>query len=539
MLSHYEPDVKATIVFLKLMGVKVNGATVNKTLQAHPSWPSLLSVSDALHVWNIPNAAGKIRPDSIDDLPVPFIAYINDQNFPLVIVKDISDTSVKLFAGRQKKFITQSKEDFLKSWTGIYLLAEPTFQSGEKDYAENMWKVLLKSTVSISLFVLAAVLSFFFIYRNINSQGSGPAVNQAGIYIEYFILAAGVIFTILLLWSEIDHNNPFLQKVCTGIAKGDCNAILTSKHAKIFKWLSWSEIGFFYFSGGLLMLLFSSADLQNSIIFLAWLNVLTIPYTIFSVYYQWRVAKQWCILCLAVQLLFISGTINAFANNLLVLPSSISFFSMIKDICLYLLPVLAWYTVKSYILDLQQAKKIRQEYMHIKFNTEIFETLLKKQKAITIPPVGLGIDLGKPEATNTLVKVCNPYCGPCSKVHPKIEKLLEANANLKVQVIFTTPDLPDEPGYKPVSHLLAIADQQQNIIKDALDDWYLADKKDYESFAAKYPMNGELSMQGEKIRRMEKWCKETGIQYTPTLFFNGYQIPEAYNIEDLAYFLLK
>src|SRR5437879_5294000 len=129
MLSHYEPDVKATIVFLKLMGVKVNGTTVNETLQAHPSWPSLLSVSDALHEWNIPNAAGKIRPDSIDDLPVPFMAHINDHNFPLVIVKDIDDAGVKLLAGRHKKFIAQSKEDFLKSWTGIYLLAEPTSQS--------------------------------------------------------------------------------------------------------------------------------------------------------------------------------------------------------------------------------------------------------------------------------------------------------------------------------------------------------------------------------------------------------------------------
>ena len=63
--------------------------------------------------------------------------------------------------------------------------------------------------------------------------------------------------------------------------------------------------------------------------------------------------------------------------------------------------------------------------MRVKFNTEIFDTLLKKQKQITLPTEGIGIDLGNPEATNTLIKVCNPYCGPCANAHSKIKKLLE------------------------------------------------------------------------------------------------------------------
>jgi len=29
------------------------------------------------------------------------------------------------------------------------------------------------------------------------------------------------------------------------------------------------------------------------------------------------------------------------------------------------------------------------------------------------------------------------------------------------------------------------------------------------------------------------------IQATPTVFINGYQFPDAYNIEDLEYFLLE
>lgn len=36
---------------------------------------------------------------------------------------------------------------------------------------------------------------------------------------------------------------------------------------------------------------------------------------------------------------------------------------------------------------------------------------------------------------------------------------------------------------------------------------------------------------------MEKWCKETDIRFTPTIFINGYELPAAYDIEDLNYFL--
>ena len=93
---------------------------------------------------------------------------------------------------------------------------------------------------------------------------------------------------------------------------------------------------------------------------------------------------------------------------------------------------------------------------------------------------------------------------------------------------------------KPVRHLLAIdGEKDEAITKKALDDWYLAEKKEYELFALKYPMNGELLKQGNKIEAMSKWCKATGISVTPTIFINGYQLPDAYNIEDLQYFLLE
>ena len=153
----------------------------------------------------------------------------------------------------------------------------------------------------------------------------------------------------------------------------------------------------------------------------------------------------------------------------------------------------------------------------------------------------MGIDLGNSNSPNILIKVCNPYCGPCAKAHAKIEELLaQQGDNLRVKIIFIAPNEEDNKMTKPVRHLLAITENQDDtLIKKALDDWYLAEKKEYEAFALKYPMNGQLLKQGHKMEAMNKWCKEMKVEVTPTIFINGYQLPDAYSIEDLQYFLLE
>ncbi|HEY8659322.1 MAG TPA: thioredoxin domain-containing protein [Hanamia sp.] len=540
MFNQFEPNVKATISFLKRLGIKVNNATVNETLQNHPDWPTLLCISDSLNKWGIPNGAGKIDPEKIDELPIPFIAYTNDRENPLAIVMQANETTIERYQKNYNKAIIEKKEDFIKKWRGVYLIAEPNAHSREPNYEAHKQKAFFNSLIPVAVFTLLTILSFLFLIGIVGNAATLQTVNATGIYLQYFILFAGVVVTSLLLWYEIDKNNPLLQKVCTGIAKGNCNAILSGKQAKVFSWLSWSEVGFFYFTGAFLTLLSAQNTIVNSVGVIAWLNILALPYTVFSIYFQWRVAKQWCVLCLAVQALLVFGAINVITYNFLYPIPQFSTAFILKCMLSYMLPVLLWYAVKPHILRLQEAKITRREYLRIKFNAEIFETLLKKQKAIAVPADGLGIDLGNPSATNTLIKVCSPYCGPCGKAHPKIEELLEEIPNLKVKIIFTTPNQPEERAYKPVSHLLAINGQgNEENIKQALDDWYLADKKDYDLFAKKYPMNGELARRGNKIEAMDKWCKAMEISFTPTIFINGYQLPDAYSIEDLKYFLLE
>jgi len=538
MLYKFEPIVKATITFLKLLSVKVNNSTVDETLQNHPDWPSLLCISDALSKWNIPNAAGKIEKQEIERIPTPFLVQTFNPVSPIEVVTDVDETFVKVLSKDFDKPVLEKREDFFKRWNGIYLLAKKTGISGEVNFKENKQKRNFKVLMQAMLVLLIFIISILFIERNIFS--STQVVSQYGIYLQYLILISGMGVATLLLWHEIDNNNPILKKVCTGIIKGNCDAILSGKQSKVFSWLSWSEVGFFYFTGGLLSFLFV-VPMPQGISIIAYINILALPYTIFSIYYQGFIAKQWCMLCLSVQALLILGGINVFANGFLLQISQISIKLILTSVLFYLIPVLIWYSIKPYLLRLQEAKNTKHEYLRLKFNTEIFETLLKKQKQITIPTDGLGINLGNHSPRNILVKVCSPNCGPCAAAHPKIEELLSEIPDLAVKINFTAPNDPTNQLYKPVSHFLAIQAQnnEKESIKKALDDWYLADKKDYTHFAKLYPSTIGLEEQGNAIEAMFKWCNEMKIQYTPTFFINGFELPKTYSIEDLKYFLLE
>jgi hypothetical protein len=72
----------------------------------------------------------------------------------------------------------------------------------------------------------------------------------------------------------------------------------------------------------------------------------------------------------------------------------------------------------------------------------------------------------------------------------------------------------------------------------------LSDEKDYNSFAEKYPLNGELLRQDDKIERMRVWCKAMDVVATPTFFVppvttgneeqrKYYQLPQLYTAGDL------
>ncbi|UKJ07500.1 vitamin K epoxide reductase family protein [Solitalea lacus] len=124
---------------------------------------------------------------------------------------------------------------------------------------------------------------------------------------------------------------------------------------------------------------------------LAWLNVLALPYIVYSLYYQGRVAKQWCRLCLGVQALLALGFIIALVGRFHILNiSSLNWINIILFVFSYLGIGTAWFILKSYIEKAKNYKRTKIELQRLKHNPLVFEALLHKQKAITHDPNRLG-----------------------------------------------------------------------------------------------------------------------------------------------------
>ncbi len=525
----YAYHTQAIQRWLTLLGIKVPATAIDKTLENHPEYPSLLCVNDALNRWKIPNAAAKDEDKKPEQLPLPFLAVTHHPERPFAIVTQVQENDVTLFQENYNKSTRIPRESFLQQWTGVYMLAEPItesgLQAGQTDYKKGKAQKVISAITAISILCL---LGYSFLPHVLDALSFAAGLGAASLFILYI---AGIGISSLLLWHEIDKGNPLLQKVCTGIAKTNCNAILDSKASKLLPWLSWSEVGFLFFAGGTLLLAIPGYA-PWAVDYLSLISIPTIIYPVFSIYYQWQVVKQWCALCLAIQVILL---LQFAAALLFIFPANFAFInitSLLPLIIAYGLPALLWYTLKPLLQRLYTAKQERRAYHRLKFNPDVFDALLKKQKAIQTSTNGMGIHLGDVHAPNTLVKVCNPYCGPCSVAHPKMETILRAHTEkVNGRIIFMVPNVSDNKLYKAAIHLTALASLSPSIIEGALDNWYYPENKDYALFAAKYPLNGEIEKEKWNMDNMATWCKENKISYTPTIFFNGHELPKEYDLK--------
>lgn len=519
--------------------VKITKSTLSKEIEEHPDYPSLLSISDVLNNYAVENLAIRLDPDKLDEAPLPLITLIKGTKTGpdfFSVVKEVKKNAVLFYDPEKRKWATQTKEDFLKRYLGTVLLAEVSENSaGEREYDKKLKEEKRNSffqrvmVLGIPAIVALAVI-FAFLYAGMSALLP---------FLFMSITLTGAITSALLIWHDLDQFNPVTQQICGYGEKSGCRAVLRSKASKIAG-ISWSTIGFTYFMGQILLLLFSGIVNPRSLLILSWLNVLTLPYAFFSLYYQWQVVKRWCTLCLLIQGLLVLQFATALAGSWhgLISADGINHEFILMLLTAFAVPFIAMLALIPALEKAKENRNDKRELRRLKQNPEIFNALLTKQKAVTDPSAGLGITLGKPDAKYKLIKVCNPYCGPCAKAHIPIDELLNNNPDLQVQIIFTATYKEEDHRSLPVKHLLAITENNnEQLTRKALDDWYLADKKDYETFAGKYPLNGELQKQSVKMAAMRDWCRKAGIEFTPTFFLNGRQLPALYSLSDLNFFL--
>jgi len=509
--------------FLEALEVKHTDDFSNGYFNEHPHKYNLFGISKMLSDYGIENAGTRIADKEQDlfNIECPFIAHIGSD---FVVVYKIEPDKVHYLWNGKK--ISLSVSEFVKTWTGVVLLAETTTRSIEPDYREHRKKELF-GIAQKAVLVLASILIFGITYVSHSLFAdfgitSLLLVNLTGVYIGY-----------LLILKQMHVHSRYADKICSLFSKSDCNNVLESDAAKLWGVFGWSEIGLGYFTANILLLLF----LPQTVFLLAIINIFTLPYALWSVWYQKAKARQWCPLCLIVQALlwaiFIANGIFGYIrlpeldlSNLI----DLLFIGGIYAIC-----VLIFNLVIPTLSSKKEIEKIKQEINSLKANEDVFKSLLIKQPHYEVSKADSQILFGNPETQLVISILTNPFCNPCAKMHKRVEELLHKTDNkVCVQYIFSSfePDLDFANKYLIASYL----GKSHNAFERIIADWFEKGKSLKEVFFKDMQLNTDSPDVEAEFGKHEAWKEKTQLRATPTLLVNGYKLPDIYKIEDLRYF---
>jgi uncharacterized membrane protein/thiol-disulfide isomerase/thioredoxin len=512
----------SAIVFqlIKQLKIAVTKTSIIEEVIRHPDYPSLFAVSDVLLHWKIPNEAYRIKVEQLKDISGPFIAHLKENDGTFVLVKKVTDTEVFIYneLGNKKILI----EDFNNVWSGTILAVQTDPLSGELNYKSKRRKEIvsiLRNPFAITTLILILLLRVYT---------SNPILPSLNFQFLILIKTVGVIIATLLLIQSFDANNPLINRLCKKGGNTDCNAILSSSSAKLIEEVSWAEIGFFYFFGTALCLYLNQASLP------AIFNLFSLPYTFYSIYYQWKIAKKWCLLCCGIQAILWLEFFAFFASH------SYAFMSpprqeIVKIISILLIPIALWIFLKPYFLRSSQLWATKEKLSAFKNNRDLFHVLLTSKDRTFFPDKEISLLLGNLESEKVLTFVSNPYCSPCKKAYKILQEWLLVK-DIQIRIIYADATFEHEPKTKVVHHFLALKHQNNNAkVEEALNFWYNLDYQDYEKLASSFPISHFDSSQ---IRfKQNEWCLNAQVEYTPAIFINGYKLPNLFQLEDIIYFI--
>ncbi|TAE33513.1 MAG: hypothetical protein EAZ91_02575 [Cytophagales bacterium] len=429
---------------------------------------SLSDFSSLLDTYRVANLAARLEPGQLTEVSLPCLAHCQPENEApaFVVITAVENRQVAYFEGKKTKRVAVA--EFAKLWSGAVLLLAPDAQSGEPNYAQNR-KSQQRQTgqrvlAGLGLGLLALVL--------LNQTTNGP---EAGWLLVQFL---GLGLCVLLLINEFGKPALWIGKLCQVGKQTNCQAVLHSPGARLFGWLSLAEVGFVYFLGTIFSFALSSALPAKGLVAGA-----VLPLTLWSVYYQGRVAKAWCTLCLGVMaVLWISFGVS--------FPLGGSPLGGIPSVALNQLGALGgswlvaaglWFLVRPFVVTTQQKRGVDGELGRWRHNSSLFLASLRGQSSTDLAPLPDEDQIGSPDAPVVLTMVSNPHCNPCKDAYREL----------------TT---------------------WQNYFCDELQ------------LRIRHINSGE-----ERYQTHDTWAEQAAIEYTPTLFINGRKLPEPYSVNDIRY----
>jgi hypothetical protein len=516
--------------FLELLKVKHTRKFTNRLFNEHPHKYNLFGLSKMLSDYGVENAATRIedRENQLPNIETPFIAHTG---VDFVIVENVDTKNVHYLWNN--KDIVLNINDFIKTWSGVVLLTETTETSGEPNYKVHQKQEILDSIQYYGLYAAifaVAVITFVStsIYKDLGRL-MFLLLNLAGLYIGF-----------LLIQKQLHINSKYGDKICSLFKQRDCNDVLESDAAKLWGIFGWSEIGFGYFAANIILILF----LPQYISYLAIINILALPYSFWSVWYQKVKAKQWCVLCLIVQVLLWAILINNLLFGFIQFPE-INLVDIALIISVFVVSILSTNITVPIVGESRKTTNLKQEINSLKADENVFRAMLKITEPPKSPSGGLfaadspleelegAFIFGNPSAKLQITILSNPYCNPCARMHKRVEKLLKDTDN-QICIEYILSSFSEE--LESTNRYLIAAALQKPDWQQTVSGWFEKGKPQRDEFFKDFNLDMTDPRIEEEFQRHKHWKEETKLQATPTVLVAGYKLPDNYQIEDLRYF---
>jgi hypothetical protein len=520
-----QEKIEVTIYnYIKLIKINISSYTVKRAIVEHPSYPSLLSIADSLESLGILYEVGQVGTDTYSALEFPCLLHSNEQGGMMVLVKDSADLA--------------EKEKHSQDWSGIVLKVIPNQLVDNKENKANIIKE------RIFRFCVGFLATGFLVISILSLLLSPSLLSSVILLTSIAGLGTGYLFVA----KDIGIVYKTVEKFCNSDTQSGCDKVLNSKGATLLGTIKLADVVLAYFLCQFTSLLIAFLFSGVTVAIVSCLSVVAffaIPIIIASLYYQRFLVRSWCKLCLVINsilfvqiLLFIvvckGSYIYLFASVL----SNLCFFAFAFSLFIASVIILKAVIENNHALSYEKTKAIR-----IKRNPDAFGSLLVTgQKFIHNEPFKYDVFIGSVDAPIVMTMVTNLHCQPCKEEYIALRTLVDIYPNrLRINFIFVLSGkagLAPNPSHYLLNYWLNYiegAPNQSQLTAELIHDWFSLNN--YEEFKNLHPITSkdnfeqshQLSLAHYTLTNLNK------VFRTPTLYINGYILPENYELNDIRY----
>lgn len=482
--------------------------------QSHPNYPRLLAYVDTLTHLKIENVVGKTVADKLYLLPDSFIGKY-DNKFQYITKKEDG------YVVNGKRI---SSNELKNGWGEIVLIIKGKTEQITSPQYSNAKKLVIAFVIVFSLLVLASQF------------GPGKSL-MLGLAI------LGLLFASEAIRQSLGLKGGFTSKLCNGLVSADCNSVINSNKTALLKRISLADISLVFFGFEIIALCLFNFVLNTGFFdFILSIGLyLTIPISLFSLYFQWKIEKKWCPVCMIILgVLYLQLITVNFFKPIGFINIKFSFIIITLGILLFVASI--WYYGKRIISRINKLEKDQIINLRFRRNYELFRAGLDSMDKLIDSSIEDAMLFGNKNANLVIHIVTNPFCKYCEESHALIKRILDNHsADVCLALRFNrNPEFNSEENNLIFSNLIReYLEEGPSAFLSSMSYWFEFKEIDREIWKSKYVKKYDHYQIENILSAQWIWVTKNHLNFTPAFGIGNLPFPNTlYDRSDIEHFMI-